>query len=613
MKSPGNAALLVTAAFCLFAAPMAFAQDSVTVNTVTASSTTVDVPVSIRDVSGTTLGIDQPSGSRIQSFSLKVDYAPAAAVQSITFSRAGITAGLTPVSEFTPSGSGTVSLLDTFQESTSLIPFTSNAPPPGNQVAHLVITLSSSAAPGTSISLTLDPSLTQLTDQGGTASTKETTSNGRLALVNGAINIPALNVALAPSSKNVPHGGTALLNVSLSGTPTSSTTVTLSSSNTAVATVPASVTFQAGSTFTQIAVTGVTLGTATITATLGSSTSTSSVTVVDVPCTTPDAPQPTAPATADIGATYTVSWPPISGATEYSIDESTDPGFASPVSQTVTGTSASFSHGTGGVRYYYRVKARNHGGNCDISSAFSTAISVLINAAPAPPSQVFPVVGSLPGSFGSFFKTSAQLYNASSTTISGKLIFHTANATGSASDPSFVYSIAPGKTLSFADLLPAMGIATGLGSVDIVPDSGSAFPIALARVFNDGGANGTTGLAEDSLSTDSATRAGTSAVLLAPADAQKFRLNIGVRSLDQGAAMNVTVRDKDGVVVKTTSKTYGPTFFSQVGAAVMLDGYTLAGGETITFDVTSGSAFIYGSTTDNTTNDPSVQFARKVQ
>ena len=56
----------------------------------------VDVPVFIRDVSGTPLGMDQPPGSRIQSYSLKVNYSPASAVTSVTFTRAGITTSLTP-------------------------------------------------------------------------------------------------------------------------------------------------------------------------------------------------------------------------------------------------------------------------------------------------------------------------------------------------------------------------------------------------------------------------------------------------------------------------------------------------------------------------------------
>src|SRR6185436_1305113 len=113
--------------------------------------TTINIPVFIRDTSGTPLGIDQPPGSRIQSYSIKVDYAPGSAVQSITFTRAGI-----------------------------------NAPLPGNQVANLQVNISASATPGV-ITLTLDPLLTQLANQAGT--TTETVTNGRLLLVSGAITI----------------------------------------------------------------------------------------------------------------------------------------------------------------------------------------------------------------------------------------------------------------------------------------------------------------------------------------------------------------------------------------------------------------------------------------
>ncbi len=173
----------------LLAAVPAMAQtaDTVTVGTVSLASagSTVDVPVFIRDVSGTPLGLDQPPGSRIQSYSLTVNYAPASAVQSVTFTRAGITAPLTPAFESSPSAPGTISLLDVFQESTNLIPFTLNGAPPGNQVGVLHLTIAPTATVGTTIALTLDPTLTQLANQAGT--TSETTTNGSLTLVNGAI------------------------------------------------------------------------------------------------------------------------------------------------------------------------------------------------------------------------------------------------------------------------------------------------------------------------------------------------------------------------------------------------------------------------------------------
>jgi uncharacterized repeat protein (TIGR01451 family) len=166
--------------------------DAVTVGTVSATAgSAVDVPVYIRDVSGTPLGIDQPPGSRIQSYSIKIDYAPAASVQSVTFTRAGITAPLTPTFESSPSAPGTISLLDTFQEATNLIPFTLNAPAPGNQVAVLHVTISPAAAGGSPITLTLDSTFTQLTDQAGSPATRESTATSRLTLVNGVINVTA--------------------------------------------------------------------------------------------------------------------------------------------------------------------------------------------------------------------------------------------------------------------------------------------------------------------------------------------------------------------------------------------------------------------------------------
>ncbi|MBV8547210.1 MAG: hypothetical protein JO093_00115 [Acidobacteria bacterium] len=170
--------------------------DAVTVATVTGPQfSTVDVPVFIRDSSGTPLGLDQPAGLHIQAYAIKVDYSPAAAVQSITFTRGGVTTSLTPASESSPSSAGSISLIDSFSEATNPIPLTLNGALPGNQVATLHVTLANTATPGTIITLTLDPSsLTQLSNDSGTVG--ETVSNGALTLVNGSItvlpSVPAL-------------------------------------------------------------------------------------------------------------------------------------------------------------------------------------------------------------------------------------------------------------------------------------------------------------------------------------------------------------------------------------------------------------------------------------
>jgi uncharacterized protein YjdB len=594
------------------------AQDVITVGTVTANGNTADVPVYIRDTSGTALGRDQPPGSKIQSFSIKVSYAPATAVQSVTFTRAGITAGLTPSFLNSPSQPGAISLLAAFQESTNLIPFTLNAPPPGDLVAHLVFTLSPSAAPGASISLTLDPStLTELTDESGSPGTIESAGNGRLTLVNGAINIPLLSLAILPSNRTINVGDSSAFSIQTSSAVANNTTVTISSSNPGTANMPSSVIIPAGSSSVEAGVTGIAVGTATITASLapsdGGATANAFLTVKEapVPCVTPATPQLSAPATAEAGKSYAVTWPVVNGATDYVVDESTDQNFLTLSTTVVTTLSASFTHAAPN-RYYYRVRARNQITGCSTSSLFSTVVSVLVSVVPVAQTRILPVVGSTPGSNGSYFKTSVQLYNAKSSAISGKIVFHTQATSGSSSDPSIAFTLQPGKTISYPDLLPAMGIASGLGSADLIADAGSAFPITLVRVFNDAGTAGTTGLAEEPMAPADAMQSGETGVLIAPSD-QKFRLNIGVRTLEQGASLSISVRDKDGAIVKTTTKSYGPTFFRQFVSSEILDGYILTGGETIAIQLTAGSAFIYGATTDNTTQDPSVQFARRIE
>ncbi len=612
-----RAARLVSALFPLIItlaiATPAAAQDSVTVGTVNAAGNTVDVPVYIRDASGTLLGRDQPAGSKIQAFTIKVAYAPASAVQSVTFTRAGITAGLSPAFESSPSLVGSIALIEQFNESSNLIPFNLNAPSPGDQVAHLVFTLSSSAAPGSSISLTID-SATELDNQAGTQS--ETA--GSLTLVNGAINIPPLTVAILPFASSVAAGNTSMLLAQTSGNVASDTTVSLSSSDTRIVTVPSSAIILAGTRSIEFGVSGVAEGTATITASLpqalGGASGTANVSVfVPIVCTTPAVPELTGPATAEVGKTYAMTWAAVSGATDYVIDESTDQNFgALTSSQVITATSVSFTH-TSANRYFYRLRAINSTPGCNVGSGFSQIVSVLVAVTPVPQTHYLPVVGSTPGSNGAYFKTAVQLFNPKTTTISGKIVFHTQNASGTAGDPSLVYSIAAGKTMLYPDLLPAMGVASGIGSADLIADAGAPFPITLVRVFNDAGTAGTTGLAEEQMTASDALQNGDTAALLAPPDVQRFRLNIGVRTLDQGVAFTLTVRDKSGVVVKTTTKSYGPNFFIQPGSAAMLDGYVLTGEETISIAITSGSAFIYGSTTDNTTQDPSVQFAKKIE
>ena len=177
------------AVLCLLLFPVsAIAQDSATVSGALSAppGATIEVPVYARDVSLTPLGLDQPAGSRIQSLSYKVTFTPASSVASKHFARAGITAGLTPTFQATPTTATSASYLGTFDELTNPIPFTLDAAAPGNQVLKITVTLAASAPAGT-IDLTLDPTATLLANQAGAL--EETSANGWLALADGQITV----------------------------------------------------------------------------------------------------------------------------------------------------------------------------------------------------------------------------------------------------------------------------------------------------------------------------------------------------------------------------------------------------------------------------------------
>ena len=152
---------------------------------------------------------------------------------------------------------------------------------------------------------------------------------------------------------------------------------------------------------------------------------------------------------------------------------------------------------------------------------------------------------------------------------------------------------------------------TGNGSLDVVPEGG-ATPVIRARVYNDAGSLGTTGVTEYGLPPGDALSAGDSGVLLAPSDFQKFRFSVGLRTLDSGATLTFTLRDAYGSELKKFTQNYPATYYIQRSAAEFFEGITFTGDESVTVIVTSGSAFVYATVADNTTNDPAIQIARRL-
>jgi streptogramin lyase len=223
--------------------------------------------------------------------------------------------------------------------------------------------------------------------------------------------------------------------------------------------------------------------------------------------------------------------------------------------------------------------------------------------------SALPVVISSPGALGSFFKTSAQVNNPTDSAFSGRVVYHPSGVSGSSTDPGGGFGLNPRQTMSADDLLPTAGLA-GVYTLDVYATTGP-LPVGVFRVFNDGGAAGTTGFNEDPVLLTDALTTGQAAVLVAPTDTAKFRFNIGVRTFAHGAAITVTVRDTNGAVTRVVTKSYPAIFFQQGSAADFL-GAPLDANSSLEIRVDAGSLIVYGATADNTTQDPSLQLAKRV-
>lgn len=231
-------------------------------------------------------------------------------------------------------------------------------------------------------------------------------------------------------------------------------------------------------------------------------------------------------------------------------------------------------------------------------------------------SQVIVVAGSAPGVGGSRFKTDIQLANVPQRqiifnaplrgdTVSGRLVYHPAGTSAAQSDPSVPFTLARGATRNFLDFVGALG-RTGIGSVDIYTTVGFEPPLAIANIYEDSG-SATKGLTLEAQSPDRALTE--DAVLFAPSDPTRFRMNIGIRTLDQPAHFGLVVFRADGIARTQTIPFDLPANYFMQAEANQLLGTTLQAGDTIAVQLDGAHLFIYGAITDNTSQDPSVHFA----
>lgn len=224
------------------------------------------------------------------------------------------------------------------------------------------------------------------------------------------------------------------------------------------------------------------------------------------------------------------------------------------------------------------------------------APSVIAQLSPKPPDAILPVVGSVRGQADANFKTELQLANAGETVKRGWLVLR----------PQLIarpYELPPHTTLSFADVVAGLG-GSGLGSLDVLADSGGV-PVIVARAYDDQ-PSGTTGVTVPAVRIGDVLARGESSALIVPRDLIRYRFNIGVRALDTGATLELTIRTPDGQQRHIRNLTFDAHQFLQQPGDVFT-GTPLQPNESIQIRLAAGSAIIYGTTIDNTTNDSSIQ------
>lgn len=210
---------------------------------------------------------------------------------------------------------------------------------------------------------------------------------------------------------------------------------------------------------------------------------------------------------------------------------------------------------------------------------------------------------------GAFFRTAVQLTNPDQySNAIGRLVYHAQGKPAATNDSSLQFNIPPNGTTSFTDVVTTMGLS-GLGSMDLMMTQGP-LPAVTTRVFSDNGTAGTLGFTEDTIPPEHALANGQLAYLTLPSDLTNFRMNIGVRSLGDGATIHVTYIDAGGhQVAFPAAKVYAANYFEQVTLSDFLGTTSLAPNGSIEIYVTAGSAIVYASTTDNRTQDSSIKFA----
>jgi hypothetical protein len=216
----------------------------------------------------------------------------------------------------------------------------------------------------------------------------------------------------------------------------------------------------------------------------------------------------------------------------------------------------------------------------------------------------FPVQAAVAGAAGSNFRTDLRIVNRSSETVSVTVDYYAAGGEANTSpDATFSVDVAANEQRVLNDYVASeLGVTNGRGGVVVTADGGSV--TVVSRVYT-AGDEGTFGLFVDSVGMDDAMIAGTIPFLQnRPANSGAgFRGSIGWFNPNT-SAVTVTFRgwDTDGTLLGEVNRTADALVHDQQFINQLWSALADYGDMYVTFSA-SGPIFIYGTITDNATND----------
>jgi hypothetical protein len=315
----------------------------------------------------------------------------------------------------------------------------------------------------------------------------------------------------------------------------------------------------------------------------------------------------TAPSTVASGSTITIDPQAPSNVTLFTLLANSDFGYsetriaASPTPSQARNFTVPLSSVDGTITF--RVFATTDTGGCTATRDVLVLADPTLKALAG--SIVIPAAGSLRGANGANFKTSLRLIGRGSGSIyfrrSGKFA-------GDATDPqlryTFVQTTETRSVLYWNDVVAAMN-ASGLGSLDIRPDSGAENGVfeVEARVFNETPEGGRYGSLVPAL-TPGDLYPGELVIPLTRDVVTTSRVNVGFRTFSE--PVTVRIFANVGGLRDLGERTFDANTFVQLPLAELVR-TTLPFDADVTLSFERGKPIsVYYSVTDNNTNDPTV-------